>query len=329
RAEFPFSYRRSPLMTGSIRSGAGAKSPPTPVEAAAAAADAASLCRLHEGIPKQQQPLHACVFEHMSRNAIFRRMRLPHRFQVLVRVDLLGLKNLSPHYQPSRIDVFASIALKRPEPPHLGLQCYSPGHHHHRHRAPPRAAPVAGAAGGGAQGWGRDSAVTSIKRLVPSANGQASQQSRWGAAATFRFALPEGSLPHILGYGSQVFRLVMGDDDSQEARGGGAGSGGGPPRVVRIAVWRKHLFSEQWLGDVDVPLNGLDDRDAVEDWVLLQGDKGASWFVNIRLTLRFVMMCVTDTPHEEEYNDDDEGSLCEDKNDGLTLSGALGDVDVI
>ncbi|CAM9726281.1 unnamed protein product [Choristocarpus tenellus] len=203
----------------------------------------------------------------MYRNALFRRLRLPHRFQALVRADLLGLKNLSPHYQPSRTDVYAFIALKRPEPRQQGRGGGGGSHGGH--------VSYAGGYGGGgeagARRWGRETAVTGVKRLLPSANGQASQQSRWGAAATFRFALPEGSLPHILHYGSQAFRLVLGEE------GAGAGSGQGPPRSIRVGVWRKHIFSEEWLGEVEVPLNELDDREPVEEWVPLRGEKGAAW----------------------------------------------------
>lgn len=138
---------------------------------------------------------------------------------------------------------------------------------------------------------GRDTFVTVVKRLLPSANGQSSQQSRWGAKAAFRFALPEEASPYVLAYGDRAYELVMGGygaegtgDVGQDGRQHGSGVGGrigvenqGPPRCVRITVWRKQFVSDQRLGEVEVPLNGLDDRGVVDEWVALRGDKGSAW----------------------------------------------------
>lgn len=134
------------------------------------------------------------------------------------------------------------------------------------------AAAAAGHSGGeaAAKRRGRNTSVTAIKRLLPTANGQESQQSRWGARAAFRFPLPEEASPFVLAYGDGAYELVMGGTEK------GMGSQG-PPRCVRIAVWRKQFLADQRLGEVDVPLGKLDDRGDIDEWVALRGDKGSSW----------------------------------------------------
>lgn len=215
--------------------------------------------------PQSNPPTHLFLI-HTPRNALFRRLRLPHRFQALVTVQLLGLKNLSPHYHPSKTDVFAAVSLKRLDPASahgIGRNGGGGGSH-------------AGHTGGetAAKRRGRNTSVTAIKRLLPTANGQASQQSRWGAKAAFRFPLPEEASPYVLAYGDGAYELVM---DGSGAAGKGVGSSQGPPRCVRIAVWRKQFLADQRLGEVDVPLGRLDDRGDIDEWVALRGDKGSSW----------------------------------------------------
>lgn len=119
---------------------------------------------------------------------------------------------------------------------------------------------------------GRNTSVTGAKSLLPTANGQATQGSRWGAKAAFRFPLPEEASPYVLTHGDRAYELVMG------GCGSGAGMGSqGPPRCVRIAVWRKQFLSDQKLGEVEVPLGQLNDRVDAKEWVALHGDKGAYW----------------------------------------------------
>lgn len=184
-------------------------------------------------------------------------------------VQLLGLKNLSPHYNPSKTDVFAAVTLKRLDPAAVAAA----SGHGSRHGS---------GNGGGHNGSdtaakrrGRNTSVTAIKRLLPTANGQASQQSRWGAKAAFRFPLPEEATPYVLAYGERAYDLVMGGYGDAD---GGMGVGSqGPPRCVRIIVWRKHFLADQRLGEVDVPLRELNDRGDVDEWVALRGDRGSSW----------------------------------------------------
>ncbi|CAN0366428.1 unnamed protein product [Ectocarpus sp. 6 AP-2014] len=325
RAEFPFSYRHqlaelashrgsrvAPAADTAVTSAAAAL---TPAAAAAAAADLP--CSLHDGNRRPERDAYClCVFEHLCRNALFRRLRLPHRFQALVSVQLLGLKNLSPHYHPAKTDVFAAVSLKRLDMTAAG------GNGNGNYAA---AAAAAGHSGGeaAAKRRGRNTSVTAIKRLLPTANGQESQQSRWGAKAAFRFPLPEEASPFVLAYGDGAYELVM----------GGTGKGGmgsqGPPRCVRIAVWRKQFLADQRLGEVDVPLGKLDDRGDIDEWVALRGDKGSSWFVNVRFSLRFVMVSVSDPVPDEEDSEDLAAVAVEEENPGMTLSFALADVDIM
>lgn len=90
----------------------------------------------------------------------------------------------------------------------------------------------------------------------------------------------------MLAYGDRAYELVMGGHDktcSDFDRPGVPGDWAvdtesrGPPRCARISVWRKVFLSEQHLGDVEVPLDGLDDRRGLDEWCALRGDRGSSW----------------------------------------------------
>lgn len=190
----------------------------------------------------------------------------------------MGLKNLSPHYHPSKTDVFAAVSLKRLDP------APASGNGSGRNGGDGNGSSShVGHTGGetAAKRRGRNTSVTAIKRLLPTANGQASQQSRWGAKAAFRFPLPEEASPYVLAYGDGAYELVMGGYDNGNGNGNGAAGKGmgsqGPPRCVRIAVWRKQFLADQRLGEVDVPLGKLDDRGDIDEWVALRGDKVSSW----------------------------------------------------
>lgn len=174
--------------------------------------------------------------------------------------------------------MFAAVSLKRLDPAAATAAPASTnggGHHGGGHTGGEMAA----------KRRGRNTSVTAIKRLLPTANGQASQQSRWGAKAAFRFPLPEEASPYVLAYGDGAYDLVMGGYDGKdhgEDGGGGMGKGmgsQGPPRCVRIAVWRKQFLADQRLGEVDVPLRKLNDREDLDEWVGLRGDKGSAWLV--------------------------------------------------
>lgn len=205
----------------------------------------------------------------INRNALFRRLRLPHRFQALVTVQLLGLKNLSPHYHPSKTDVFAAVTLKRSSLGNgIGNGNGRQGNNGNGHIGGDTAA----------KRRGRNTTVTATKRLLPTANGQSNEQSRWEATAAFRFPLPEEASPYVLAYGDGAYELVMGGygDAGMGEVGMGQGSQG-PPQCVRIAVWRRQFLADQRLGEVEVPLSQLIYRGGVDEWVGLRGDKGSAW----------------------------------------------------
>ena len=58
-------------------------------------------------------------------------------------------------------------------------------------------------------------------------------------------------------------------------------------------------MSDTLLGGADVSLDGLSSGGQLEEWVPLRTEThGINWFARIRLTLRFELMCLSDSPHE-------------------------------
>ncbi|KAG5176710.1 hypothetical protein JKP88DRAFT_202900 [Tribonema minus] len=236
-------------------------------------------------IAEGTDPYSSCLFEHLARNALLRRLRLPHRFLALVQVELHDLKNLSPHFQAQPMDVFAVARLQR--------GASAPASHKH---------PTLG------------SAVTDAHRVVPCAEAKAGRQ--WGGATIFRYALPEDALPLIDVSGALSAPAVM--------RRHPAGGAPGPPSVLQLAVFKKSLLSDDCLGGTEVPLHSLNAHTTLDEWYPLKhvkhkrwgkvgaeggaggtwgagftGGAGSSWFLNLRITLRFVVMLVAEPPEEE------------------------------
>ncbi|CAM9714601.1 unnamed protein product [Chrysoparadoxa australica] len=221
---------------------------------------AARACHQRQGMEidtQQNDPLTSAVYEHICRNALFRLLKLPHRFLGMVHCDLLEVKNLSPHFHPSTMEVFALVRLKRPSSSHANASASAHQSLKHHHMG---------------------CCVTPVARVR--ATGDASQRQLWGAKATFRFALPEEAIPVVLKHGISVYSSLL----KQHA-------GRGPAKVLQIALFKKQFLGDAWLGDVEVPLNCLNDETHLNEWVPLKGcGKSDAWFVNIRVTVRFVGM---------------------------------------
>ena len=56
--------------------------------------------------------------------------------------------------------------------------------------------------------------------------------------------------------------------------------------------------NESYLGDVEVPLSALTDDEPLVQWLPLRrpGGSGASWFVRIRISLRFLLVAMAHDP---------------------------------
>jgi hypothetical protein len=250
----------------------------------------------------------ACLFEHMCRNALLRRLHMPHRFLALVQVELRDLKNLSPHFAASPMDVYAAVRLKRSSGIDPATSTHSAGS-------------SSSSSGGGSTAAAASSkhtplgtAITEVRRVVPSA--EAGGGRHWGGAAVFRFPLPEAASSSIdaLGAGAfaQALELYQQQQQQQQQQHSSSNSSilppAGPPSVLQLIVHRKHLLADDCLGAAEVPLHNLSDDVQLDEWVPLKqvrggagwgGGGGHFWFLNVRVTLRFVVMCAVDPPLDE------------------------------
>lgn len=104
----------------------------------------------------------------------------------------------------------------------------------------------------------------------------------WGSLVRFRFPLPENT-----GHDGRSY------DGDREALFKG------PPSVLQLSVYEKKFMSDTLLGGADVTLEGLSSGGQLEEWVPLRTEThGINWFARIRLTLRFELMCLSDSPHD-------------------------------
>lgn len=195
-------------------------------------------------------PYHSCLARHLYRNALFERIRMPHRFVAVLQIDTFALKDLSPHKYISGvastpIEVYAVARLVR---------------------------------SGGRKSETKaltDTLVTPARKIEANKQDVTSQPSEysWREQGVLRFPLPDSVLA--------IGPFTEGSDKNIRQ----------PPRKLQLSVYEtRSFFSDQKLGELELPLSGLSDERPFRDWLPLSSEKGAAWFVHVQMQLRFMLM---------------------------------------
>jgi hypothetical protein len=216
-----------------------------------------------------QDPYHRCVARYLYRNALFKRVMLPHRFVAMIQIDTFVLKDLAPHkfkagVVSAPIEVYGVLRLIR-----------------------------SGGGGGvkksdALKKGSCDIVVTPSRRAETAKSASTSQPSEylWREQAVLRFPLPESIL--------SVDPFC--EEDSRYLRQ--------PPRKLQLSVYEtRSLFGDQKLGDLELPLSALTDDRPLREWLPLTSEKGSAWFIRIQLQLRFLLMA-----HDADRSTDPESS---------------------
>lgn len=127
-----------------------------------------------------------------------------------------------------------------------------------------------------------DTLVTPARKIEANKQDVTSQPSEysWREQGVLRFPLPDKVL--AIGPFSEG-----GDKNIRQ-----------PPRKLQLSVYEtRSFFSDQKLGELELPLSGLSDERPFRDWLPLSSEKGAAWFVHVQMQLRFVLMT------KDEYRD--------------------------
>lgn len=214
-------------------------------------------------------PYHLCISRYLFRNALFKRVYLPHRFVAMIQIDTFVLKDLAPHkfkagVVSAPIEVYGVLRLIR-----------------------------SGGGGGvkksdALKKGSCDIVVTPSRRAETAKSASTSQPSEylWREQAVLRFPLPESIL--------SVDPFC--DDDAKYLRQ--------PPRKLQLSVYEtRSLFGDQKLGDLELPLSALTDERPFREWLPLTSEKGSAWFIRIQLQLRFLLMA-----HDADRASDPESS---------------------
>ncbi len=215
--------------------------------------------------------LLSCLVDYSYRNAGLRNLSLRHCSIPLVHVEMLDLKNLAQCHTSRAIDVYAILRLSSSEETQDSrglttdiqrkLKCQPPG-----------------------------TLVTGIQRIMPSGHAAIRQ---WSGAAVFRLALPmpkeDPAVFYPLECNQEEYLL-------QQTKEGLKVAFDAPPRILHVEVFRRAVMGDHCIGTGTVNLDDLDDSSSVEEWLPLKGDRhhpgedSAAWFINLRITLRFVVM---------------------------------------
>ncbi len=223
--------------------------------------------------------LLSCLIDCSCRNAGLRRLSLPHRNIPLIRVEMMDLKNLAQYHASRAIDVYAIMRLSSHEEMQEDSRGLSIETQRKCYCQPP------------------GTLVTDMQRITPSGHAKATRQ--WSGAAAFRLALPMPEEDPAVFYPlvcSQEAYLRL-----RQAKEGLKTALDAPPRVLHVAIFRRALMGDRCIGTGNICLDDLDDSSPIEEWLPLKGDphhpsKGrcTAWFINLRITLRFVAMHLAD-----------------------------------
>ena len=202
-------------------------------------------------------PYHSCLARHLYRNALFERIGMPHRFVAVLQIDTFALKDLSPHK-------YISGVASTPIEVYAVARLVRTGGRKTETKAL------------------TDTLVTPARKIEANKQDVTSQPSEysWREQGVLRFPLPD----KVLAIGP----FTEGGDKNIRQ----------PPRKLQLSVYEtRSFFSDQKLGELELPLSGLSDERPFRDWLPLSSEKGAAWFVHVQMQLRFVLMT------KDEYRD--------------------------
>jgi hypothetical protein len=202
-------------------------------------------------------PYHSCLARHLYRNALFERIGMPHRFVAVLQMDTFALKDLSPHK-------YISGVASTPIEVYAVARLVRSGGRKTETKAL------------------TDTLVTPARKIEANKQDVTSQPSEysWREQGVLRFPLPD----RVLAIGP----FTEGGDKNIRQ----------PPRKLQLSVYEtRSFFSDQKLGELELPLSGLSDERPFRDWLPLSSEKGAAWFVHVQMQLRFVLMT------KDEYRD--------------------------
>jgi len=118
--------------------------------------------------------------------------------------------------------------------------------------------------------------ATSSPRKIGKSSGPLAPAS-WGCVIRFRYPLPEDV--NCDGISFDADREVIFK---------------GPPMLLHLVVYEKRFMTDLSLGVADVSLDAVTCSGPLEEWVPLRaGKSGTTWFVRMKITLRFELMCIT------------------------------------
>ena len=139
--------------------------------------------------------------------------------------------------------------------------------------------------------------VTSTRKItsVRSQEGMKFEEFPWREHAVFRFPLPEGqiSLPTNYKLGKQYRpKLAGGKMPGFAERKLEDTDCVTPPKNLQISIFERTFFSDNKLGDIDLPLSNLTEDKPFREWLPLSTDRGGAWFVNLQAQIHFNLMTV-------------------------------------
>merc|ERR1711871_800966 len=145
--------------------------------------------------------------------------------------------------------------------------------------------------------YGINTVVNNAVKVEPFAGKEHYTEYPWKEATIFRFPLPEHVLSihddNATSSSSTSSSSFKEDDDEYQI------FFKSPPKLVKLSVYERTFFSDNKLGDIQLPLSTIGEETVFKEWIPLShtsANRSQSWFLHVQVEVKYVLMSLYDSP---------------------------------
>jgi hypothetical protein len=236
---------------------------------------------------------------YLYRNALLARMQLPYRFLAQLQVEICGLKEIKgrpDHFSfvqssAQSIESYSIVRLSRRSTTRPALARSSS-------QSNITSTAIANTAAG-LEYIATQSIVTASKRAdsVKVANmflssNQATEYN-YSESFLFKFPFPEDRIA-ALASGSTASCMQESIDETLFPLLATY------PQILGLSILEKTFFSEKKLGELELPLDDINEERGFRDWIPLSTEKSSTWLALLQVQLKFGLMMIENIPISKE-----------------------------
>ncbi len=245
----------------------------------------------------------ACIHRYLYRNLLFSRCLMSHRFVAVVNVKILGLKDHTAQkhkglIQAGPMELYSVATLCRSSKFALNKRIDSRDSNKGVDVAN-NIVSISSLGSSDISKYGINTVVNNAVKVEPFAGKEHYTEYPWKEATIFRFPLPE----HVLflhddnitntSSSSTSSSSFKEDDDEYEI------FFKSPPKLVKLSVYERTFFSDNKLGDIQLPLSTIGEDTVFKEWIPLSHtstNRSQAWFLHVQVEVNYALMSLYDSP---------------------------------